>query len=161
MMPHGRCGAWRVEWLREGERDGGAEQFEDASLDGGRGGELLDFLAAEGDGLAGGGGEGAEEGLGAGDRRAVGGAVGGVLGLGLLERRGGGDRVGEWLRSFRLLITFPIRIPILSGSFSRPAAAEAWILARSFSVSASSSSRVRARSAASTGLWQQTSRSPG
>jgi len=35
-----------VEWLREGERDKGVEQFEGAALDRGRGGELVDLLAA-------------------------------------------------------------------------------------------------------------------
>src|SRR6266511_265991 len=42
---------WRVEWLLEGQRDGGAEQLEGSGLDGGGAGELLDLLPGEGDGL--------------------------------------------------------------------------------------------------------------
>src|SRR6266536_99871 len=42
---------WRVEWLLEGQRDGGAEQLEGAGLDGGGAGELLDLLPGEDDGL--------------------------------------------------------------------------------------------------------------
>lgn len=41
-----------VEWLPEGQRRGGAEQLEGAGLDGGGGGELLDALPGEADGLA-------------------------------------------------------------------------------------------------------------
>src|ERR1019366_5701163 len=65
------------------------------------------------------------------------------------------------LGNFRLLITFPAATPILSGSFSRPAAALAAMAPRSASVAASSSWRVRARLAASNGLRQAISRSPG
>src|SRR6266516_2919082 len=50
-----------VEWLPEGHGDGGAEQFEGAGLDGGGGGELLDALPGEADGLAVEGGQVAEE----------------------------------------------------------------------------------------------------
>ena len=53
--------AWRVEWLREGEGDWRAEQFEGPALDGGGGGEFVDALAGEGDGLAGEGGQVAEQ----------------------------------------------------------------------------------------------------
>src|SRR6266568_4221220 len=42
---------WRVEWLLEGQRDGGAEQLEGSGLDGGVAGELLDLLPGEDDGL--------------------------------------------------------------------------------------------------------------
>src|ERR1019366_6306102 len=56
------------------------------------------------------------------------------------------------LATFRLLITFPAATPILSGSFSRPAAALAAMAPRSASVAASSSWRVRARLAASNGV---------
>ena len=55
------------------------------------------------------------------------------------------------LATFRLLITFPAVSPVLSGSVSRPSATRAAILARSSSVAASRSSRLRARSPASTG----------
>ena len=41
----------RVEWLLEGERDGGAQQFEGPGLDGRGAGELLDALPGENDGL--------------------------------------------------------------------------------------------------------------
>ncbi len=65
------------------------------------------------------------------------------------------------LATFRLLMIFPAATPILSGSLIRPAAAWAAILPRSASVAASSSPRVRARLAASNGLRQAISRSPG
>src|SRR5262245_12829031 len=56
------------------------------------------------------------------------------------------------LATLRLLMTLPTRIPILSGSFSRPASTDALIVASSHSVSARSSARVRARSASSAGF---------
>ena len=64
------------------------------------------------------------------------------------------------LATLCLPMTLPALIPILSASFSRPAATYFLILSRSASVAASRSWRVRARSAARTGLWQQISRSP-
>ena len=60
-----------------------------------------------------------------------------------------------------LLITRPARTPILSAPLIRPAAAWAATLASRASVAASRSSRLRARSAASSGLRQAISRSPG
>jgi hypothetical protein len=51
--------------------------------------------------------------------------------------------------------------PDLAGVFQPPGPTDLRILSRSASVSASSSARVRARPAASTGLWQQISRLPG
>ena len=60
-----------------------------------------------------------------------------------------------------LLITLPTSTPIGPAPASRPAWTRAIRGASSFSVAASRSSRVRARSAASTGLRQATSRSPG
>ena len=60
-----------------------------------------------------------------------------------------------------LLITLPTSTPIFAAPVSRPAWTRAVTGASSFSVAASRSSRLRARSAASTGLRQQTSRSPG
>ena len=60
-----------------------------------------------------------------------------------------------------LLITLPTSTPIGPAPVSRPAWTRAMIGASSFSVAASSSSRLRARSAASTGLRQAISRSPG
>ena len=65
------------------------------------------------------------------------------------------------LATLRLLMTFPAATPILSGSLIRPAAARAAMAPRSASVAASSSWRVRARLAASNGLRQAISRSPG
>ena len=59
------------------------------------------------------------------------------------------------------LMTFPARTPILSAPLMRPAAAWALTVARRASVAASRSSRLRARSAASSGLRQAISRSPG
>ena len=63
-------------WLLEGEGDRCAEQFEGASLDGCGIGELLDPLAAEGDGLA---VEGAEQVAVFADGKLVAVALGGVL----------------------------------------------------------------------------------
>ncbi len=60
-----------------------------------------------------------------------------------------------------LLITLPASTPTAAAPDSRPARTRAAIGASSFSVAASRSSRLRARSAASTGLRQATSRSPG
>ena len=60
-----------------------------------------------------------------------------------------------------LLITLPTSTPIAAAPVSRPAATRAMRGASSFSVAASRSSRLRARSAASTGLRQAISRSPG
>ena len=60
-----------------------------------------------------------------------------------------------------LVITLPTSTPISPAPASRPAATRVMMGASSFSVAASSSSRVRARSAASTGLRQAISRSPG
>ena len=60
-----------------------------------------------------------------------------------------------------LLITLPTSTPIGPAPVSFPAWTRAMRGASSFSVAASRSSRVRARSAASTGLRQATSRSPG
>ena len=60
-----------------------------------------------------------------------------------------------------LLITLPTSTPIGPAPASLPARTRAMMGASSFSVAASRSSRVRARSAASTGLRQATSRSPG
>src|ERR1017187_1620516 len=60
-----------------------------------------------------------------------------------------------------LPMTFPTLIPVLSGSFSRPAAADAAILSRSASVAVSSAWRLLARSAARNGLQQQPGRPPG
>ena len=60
-----------------------------------------------------------------------------------------------------LLITLPTSTPIGPAPASRPARTRAMMGASSFSVAASRSSRLRARSAASTGLRQATSRSPG
>jgi hypothetical protein len=60
-MSFSGCRAPGCYWLLEGEGDRCAEQFEGASLDGCGIGELLDPLAAEGDGLAVKGGQVAEE----------------------------------------------------------------------------------------------------
>ena len=60
-----------------------------------------------------------------------------------------------------LLITLPTSTPIGPAPASLPAWTRAMRGASSFSVAASRSSRLRARSAASTGLRQATSRSPG
>ena len=60
-----------------------------------------------------------------------------------------------------LLITLPTLMPISAAPVSRPAATRAAIGASSFSVAASRSSRLRARSAARAGLRQAISRSPG
>ena len=60
-----------------------------------------------------------------------------------------------------LPVTFPALSPIFPAPLHRPAPAAAVIFSRSFSVAASSASRLRARLAARIGLWQQTSRSPG
>jgi hypothetical protein len=56
-MPLAQGWRWRVEWLLEGQRDGGAEQLEGPGLDGGGAGELLDLLPGEDDGLPVEGGE--------------------------------------------------------------------------------------------------------
>ena len=60
-----------------------------------------------------------------------------------------------------LVITLPTSTPIGPAPGSLPAWTRAMMGASSFSVAASSSSRVRARSAARTGLRQAISRSPG
>ena len=60
-----------------------------------------------------------------------------------------------------LLITLPTSTPISAAPVSLPAWTRAMTGASSFSVAASRSSRLRARSAASTGLRQAISRSPG
>ena len=60
-----------------------------------------------------------------------------------------------------LLITLPTSTPMAPALVSLPAATRAMMGASSFSVAASSSPRVRARSAARAGLRQATSRSPG
>jgi len=65
------------------------------------------------------------------------------------------------LPALYLLITLPASTPIAAATDSRPAATRAAMGASSFSVAASRSSRLRARSAARTGLRQATSRSPG
>ena len=65
------------------------------------------------------------------------------------------------LATFRLLTTFPARIPIVAGSASRPASTMEAILVSSVSAAASSRSRWAARSASRAGLWQAISRSPG
>ena len=65
------------------------------------------------------------------------------------------------LPTLRLLMTLPTFTPILSASFTRPACTDALILPSSFSVAASRDSRLAARCAASAGLRQQISRSPG
>lgn len=52
-------------------------------------------------------------------------------------------------------ITFPVRTPILSSSFSRPDPTDFDIFARSASVAASRSSLFRARETASAGLRQR------
>ncbi len=68
-------------WLRDGLRDGGAEQFEGAALDGGGGGEFLDALSAEDDDLPVEGGEVGEQVAVAVDGQAVVVVLGAVLGL--------------------------------------------------------------------------------
>ena len=60
-----------------------------------------------------------------------------------------------------VLITLPTSIPISAAPASLAACTRAMRGARSFSVAASRSCRLRARSAASTGLRQAISRSPG
>ena len=60
-----------------------------------------------------------------------------------------------------LVITLPTSTPIGPAPASRPAWTRAMMGASSFSVAASRSSRLRARSAARTGLRQAISRSPG
>jgi hypothetical protein len=72
-----------------------------------------------------------------------------------------GDGDLECLAVFYLLITLPTATPIGPAPASLPAWTRAMIGASSFSVAASSSSRLRVRSAARTGLRQATSRSPG
>ena len=74
---------------------------------------------------------------------------------------GVGDLAEEVLADLVLAGDLAGPVPDLAGPFSRPASAEALILARSVSVAASSASRLRARSAARAGLRQQISRSPG
>src|SRR6266550_2329405 len=69
-----------VEWLLEGQRGGGAEQFEGAGLDWSSGGELLDALPGKADGLAVEGGQVAEQVAVAVDGQPAGGVLGGVLG---------------------------------------------------------------------------------
>src|SRR5258705_6226315 len=86
------AGGWF--WLLEGERDGRAEQLERAALDGGGGGELLDFLAADADDLAGEGGPVAEQVLVAADRQGGAGVVCGGL-FGGLCWTGRGGRPGD------------------------------------------------------------------
>ncbi len=67
-------------WLLQAERDGRADQFEGTALDRGGGGELLDFLAADADDLAGEGGQVAEQVLVAADGQLVAVVLTGVLG---------------------------------------------------------------------------------
>jgi hypothetical protein len=69
--------------------------------------------------------------------------------------------VMKCLATLCLPVTFPARSPILPAPLHLPVPAAAVIFSRSFSVAASSAARLRARSAARTGLWQQISRSPG
>lgn len=56
-----RVGCSGCYWLLEGHGDGGAEQLEDAALDGCRGGDLLDSLPTEIDDLPVQGGEVVEQ----------------------------------------------------------------------------------------------------
>ena len=65
------------------------------------------------------------------------------------------------LAVLQVLITLPTSTPIGPAPASRPAWTRAVTGASSFSVAASRSCRLRARSAASTGLRQAISRSPG
>jgi hypothetical protein len=84
---------WRrcVEWLPEGQRDWGAEQFEGPGLDQGWGGELLDVLPGEDDGLPVEGGQVLEQVPVFTDGQLVAVVLGGVFGFGLGGAPGGGD----------------------------------------------------------------------
>jgi hypothetical protein len=83
-----------------------------------------------------------------------------VVDTATLGQAGVGDDDGEVLAGLYLLITLPTATPMVPAPVSR-----AWtgvmMGASSFSVAASSSPRVRARSAARIGLRQAISRSPG
>src|SRR5215510_4300848 len=92
MVRRGRVLGGRY-WLRNGQWHGSAEQFEGSVLDRGRGGELVDLLPGEGDGLPVEGGQVGEKVAVAVDGQPIAVALGGVFGLGLPGALGGGDRV--------------------------------------------------------------------
>ncbi len=73
---------WGDVWcLREGEGYGGADQVEGAALGGGRGGELVDGLAADAYGVAGEGGQVVEQVAEAADGLPAGAGLEGGLGV--------------------------------------------------------------------------------
>src|SRR5437773_5651106 len=81
-------------WLRDGRWHGGAEQLEGAALGGGGGGELLDDLTGEGDGLPVEGGQVGEQVAVAVDGQPIAVALGGGFGLVLGGALCGRDGVG-------------------------------------------------------------------
>src|SRR5690348_14398284 len=92
------AGGWWF-WLREGDRDGGGEQFEGAALGGGGFGELVEFGAVDVDAVAGEGGQVGEQAAEGADWLVVFVAVAGCLAGGGGRTPGGGDGVvpGRWL----------------------------------------------------------------
>src|SRR5215831_7178120 len=85
----GGCGVW----LREGDRDGGVEEFEGAALGGGGFGELVEFGAVDVDAVAGEGGQVGQQGAEGADGLVGVVAVAGCLAAGGGRAGGGGDGV--------------------------------------------------------------------